>query len=227
MRRILACAGINGDEKALQKLLKVADSRRPDGILFAGGIVAPSADLAARVDAMTRFFDTLGRSGHTIGLIPGPHDSPLREFLRAAINSEVVFPNVFSVHATLTARGVVVLDGLGGILTEAEEADAPVIKYAHASVEYFLRSLWRVEGNIKFLLLSEPPTGQLAGQGGSSYVRELVKSYHPDFCFVGGEKKYRGMDEIGDTTVVNPGMLTEGSAAWIEWRYRKVEMLDV
>ncbi len=226
MRKILACAGINGDDKATQRLLTVADSMRPDGILFAGGIVAPRDSPESKIEAMKKFFDAIGRSGHTFGFIPGPNDAPLYEFLRAALNCEIVFPNVFSAHATLNKRGEVVVDGLGGLFTEAKEAGAPVIRYTHSSAEYFLRELWRAEGNVKILLLSEPPTGQLANKG-SNFVREFVKSYHPTYCIVGGEKSYRGKEEIGDTIVVNPGALAEGSLALVEWPAHKVEMLNI
>jgi hypothetical protein len=85
MNDFLACAGINGDEKSVKKLVELANSRKPNTILFAGGIAKTDSDLSQKRNFMAKCLEVLGKSGHQIILIPGPHDSPLGEFLRLAI----------------------------------------------------------------------------------------------------------------------------------------------
>lgn len=227
MKKILACAGINGSRTALEKLLEVARERKPSGILFAGGICDPAAATPEKVAFMTWFFEALGKTGRRTIIIPGPHDALLWEFLRAALTAEIVFPCISVAHATLISRGEVAASGIGGAITESEDISNPTIKYSHASVEYFLRTMLQVTKPIKILLLSEVPTGKLGGSGGNRLVREFIQTYHPTICVVGGKKEYRGWEEERHSIVVNPGWLAEGSAAWVERVERKVEMLDL
>lgn len=227
MRRLLACAGVNGDETALKRLVKVSEEVKPHAILFAGGIVAPGSSGPGRAEFINKFFEALGKSGHFAAVIPGPHDVPLWEFCRVAVNTEVVFPNIFAVHATPVSRSDIAVSGMGGLLTEMEDSGNPILKYSHPSAEYFLRSLWYIDKPVKVLLLSEPPPGRLAGNGGNRMVHELIKSYHPSICIVQGKREHRGWEQIASTLVVNPGLLVEGSAAWIDRVTRDIEMLDL
>src|SRR5579872_945880 len=48
MHRFILCSGIHGEAKALERLSWVADARRPEGILFAGGALAQSKQFASR-----------------------------------------------------------------------------------------------------------------------------------------------------------------------------------
>lgn len=227
MKKIVACAGLNGNEKALEKLLAVIKERKPDGVLFAGGIVAPHTHVAHKADFMKKFFEALDESASPIAVIPGPNDSPLREFYRVALNAEVVHPALMVVHGTPFVRAGYAVSGIGGLITESEDSDFPVIRYSHAAAEFYLRTLWQIEKPVKILLLSEPPTGQLGGSEGNSIVKELITSYHPTICVVAGKKENRGSEHFARTLVVNPGLLVEGSAAWIERVSKKVEMIDL
>lgn len=227
MKKIVACAGLNGNEKALDKLLNVIKERKPDGVLFAGGIVAPHTHVAHKAEFMKKFFEALGASSASFAIIPGPNDSPLREFYRVALNAEVVHPSLMAAHATPFVRGDYAVSGIGGMITDSEDSDFPIIRYSHSAAEFYLRTLWQIEKPIKFLLLSEPPPGQLGGSEGNSIVKELITSYHPAICVVGGKKANRGSELYARTLVVNPGQLTESSAAWIERVAKKVEMLDL
>jgi len=227
MKKIIACAGLNGNEKALDKLLAAIKQRKPDGVLFAGGIVAPHTHIAHKAEFMKKFFEVLGGSAPAVAIIPGPNDSPLREFYRAALNAEVVYPALMAVHATSFTRDDYAVCGIGGMLTESEDTDFPIIRYSHAAAEYYLRTLWQVEKTIKILLLSEPPPGQLGGSDGNPIAQEFITSYHPSICIVAGNKENRGSEMFAKTLVVNPGAIADGSAAWIERIAKKVEMLDL
>ncbi|MBI2854362.1 MAG: hypothetical protein HYX87_05500 [Chloroflexi bacterium] len=228
LRRVLACAGVNGDEKALEKMFSLVQERRPDGILFAGGVVRPGTDEKKYVELLDKFFETMGRTGSLAFIIPGPNDAPLSRFLRASKNAELAFTNVFVVHATPVVKGELAICGLGGQLTEREDSEGPIIKYSHSSAEYFLRTLWQADQPIKVLLLSQPPTGRLSGEDGSFLVTEFLNNYHPAICVVSGTKEHRGGDRTDPhVMLVNPGQLSEGSAAWLDRVTRQITILDL
>lgn len=224
--QLLACAGVNGDEEALQRFAEIAAERKPDAILFAGGILAADTQAQHRAAFIARFFQAMGAYPFA-AVIPGPHETPPHEFYRAALNAEVVFPSVFSVHAAPITQGDMAVCGLGGMVTEDEDGCEPVFKYSHASAEYFLRGLWQATQPIKVLLLSEPPPGILSGGDGNPIIDEFIKSYHPSYCIVCGRKESRGVEKVASSMVVNPGMLSEGSAAWISRIDERVELLDL
>jgi len=126
MRTFLACAGAHGNQEALNRLLKIAAERKPDAILFAGGIKDPKAAPGGpQVSFFSHFFEALGNSGQLTMMIPGPHDAPLWAFFRAATGAEVVYPNISVVHATPYEKGQVAICGLGGMITESEESGEP------------------------------------------------------------------------------------------------------
>ena len=227
MNKFLVCAGINGSETALKKLLTLAEERKPDAILFAGGIADSNGNTPQKATFIAQFFEAIGKSGFFTIVIPGPNDAPLSEFLRAALNAEVIFPNIRVSHATPVSKGALGVSGVGGVITESEDVGGPVIKYSHTSAEYLLRTLWSMTKPVKVLLLSETPPGKLSSNGGNSFVREFIGSYHPSICVVAGDKEHRGFEQEAHGFVINPGMLSEGSAAWLDRLARKVEMIDL
>ncbi|MBI2830601.1 MAG: hypothetical protein HYX81_05530 [Chloroflexi bacterium] len=227
MKTFLACAGIYGSNAALNKLIQVANERNPDAILFAGGITGMDSNPFQKTAFIGKFFETLGKINKFAVVIPGPNDAPLWEFLRAAVSSEITSPNVAVAHATVVTNGQVAAGGIGGLITESEDVGAPLIKHSHAAVEYFLRGLWKTRKSIKVLLLSELPPGKLAGNEGKGVVGELILTHHPAICVAPGKKKNRGFEQEAHGFVINPGLLSEGSAAWVDWVNRKVEMLDL
>jgi hypothetical protein len=164
-------------------------------------------------------------------VIPGEHDVPLREFLRLGIGAEVQNPKIHLVHATPTTGSDWAICGIGGHLTEWVDTGEHRVRVSRSTAEYFLRSLWQVEQSRKILLLAAPPSGPLGGSGEQGELAaELIDSYHPHLCAVGGQTEHRGVQRIAHTTIVNPGRLADGSAAWFDWtrpRNEQVEMLDL
>jgi Icc-related predicted phosphoesterase len=229
MRRFVSISHLDGDLQALPKLHSLVQERRPDGVLFSGGILGNTAlTHADKLHTWEKFFDGMGKLGIFTALIPGVTDAPLREFLRLAKEAEVEYPNLRVAHAWLFEEGDVALCGLGGELTEAEEQTEEKLSYARTSAEYFLRALWQAEQPQKVLLLSVPPPGQLGGEAGNRICGDYIDSYHPSLCVVSGPTERRGFQRIARTLVVNPGRLADGSAAWIDWnrdRNEQVEML--
>jgi uncharacterized protein len=49
---------------------------------------------------------------------------------------------------------------------------------------------------------------------GSETVRRFIEKHHPLVCFTGHIHESTGMDQIGDTVVINPGLLANGQYAY-------------
>jgi Icc-related predicted phosphoesterase len=241
MRRCLICGGVDGSDEALKLLSRAVEDRQPDSVLFVGGVLAPGGqqstpagrrDLAPQeAQSYRRFFETLGRMDTLTAFIPGEYDVPLREFLRLATGAEIENPKLRAVHATLATGGDFAVCGVGGRLTESTDSGEHRVQLSRGTAEYSLRVLWRAEQSRKILLLSLPPSGPMGGSGEAGAIAgELIDSYHPSLCAAGGKTENRGVARIGNTTVVSPGRLSDGSAAWFDWTQAKdaqVEMLDL
>ncbi len=91
MRRFLVISGINGDPEALLRLQTVVRDKRPDGLLFAGGILNYDGVNATKSGVanthskegpffVEQFFSTLGSLGIFCAVIPGVFDAPLDLF---------------------------------------------------------------------------------------------------------------------------------------------------
>jgi Icc-related predicted phosphoesterase len=52
---------------------------------------------------------------------------------------------------------------------------------------------------------------------GSPAVRAFIEAVHPDLAIVGHIHEGRGIDRVGDTTVVNPGALRDGGYVVIDY----------
>ena len=227
VRTFLACCGLDGDTQSLILLKDLIDEWRPDAVLVAGGLFGPGNGLESSNDDGDRhqfeltlldsLFTTLGHHAKFAAVIPGPHDAPLRTFLRAGLNAASQYPGIHVVHATLATRGDVAFSGIGGALTATEDIGEPVIRCSRTTAEYFLQTLQLAEQSQKVLLFSEPPEGSLGGELGNPIVGDLIDTYAPKLCVTGGLTAHRGFQRIAHTTIVNPGRLLDGSAALVDW----------
>jgi hypothetical protein len=233
----LLCSGVHGQARGLDWLRRVVETRRPDGILFAGGVLPlercykPKVTLwgMTRADAefVERFFRTLGDLGVFSAVIPGAGDTPLEEFLRLGMHAEVEFPAVHLAHATLAVRDGLAVTGLGGWVSEGSACELDCCPRTLAL--YHLRALLGANQPHRVLLLARPPAGPLGGLDGSRLSAELIDSLHPSLCVVGGGSEGAAVCQVAHTLVVNPGFLADGRAAWLDWRRgaeQRVELLD-
>jgi Icc-related predicted phosphoesterase len=231
MRRFLLAANLNGQMDALEKLYKVVQEQRPDGLLFAGGISGngPTSH-ADKLRKWESFFDALGKVRVFTAVVPGAEEAPLRDFLRLAKAAEVEYPNVHVAHATHFEQGDMAVGGLGGALTETEDRTEDQVFYARTSAEYFIRSLWQADPPYKVLLLSVAPSGELGGEAGNRICGDFIDSYHPSLCVVEGTSQRRGSQRIAHTLIVNPGGLADGCVASLDRsrsRDEQVQMLGI
>jgi Icc-related predicted phosphoesterase len=237
MRTFLACSGIEGDEKALDKLDELVRQRHPDAVLFAGGLFAsgpadetPAAAAQRRhrdMQLLEKFFATLGAMRTVAAVIPGPRDAPLRAILMAGMNARSQSPGVHLVHCTMVTARDVVIAGVGGDLSEAEDSGDPVVRCSRTTAEYFLQAFGAAAESEKVLLLGSAPQGAVGAERGSAVAGDLVDSFHPKLCVVSGSIEGPTVERIAHTTIVNPGSLAQGSAAWIDWSREIDEQVEL
>jgi hypothetical protein len=237
MKTFLVCSGVRGRERALDWLRQIVAERRPDGVLFAGGVFDGPRQYAARAVSyrMTHtdmtflqgFFKAIGELGVFAAVIPGPGDLPLRDFLRAGMYAEIEYPGLHLVHASLVSHANLAVNGLGSVIQE--DAHAQQHTCSRTMAEYSLRGLAAAKQPYKFLLLGAAPPGQLGGRHGSEASNFFIDSLHPSVCVVGGDSERRGVERVANTLVINPGSLADGHAAWLDLRQSgpdQVEMVD-
>jgi hypothetical protein len=235
MRRLLLCSGVYGDRGGLERLRRLARQRRPEGILFAGGVLSQERrtvpyetspwGLAAEDEQFVReFWTVLGGLGVFSALIPEPNFVPEDEFCRLSLAAEQEFPNIHVAHATLVEVGDLAVCGLG--VAVAEKALMREDSYSHVEARYFLRTLRTSDRPRKVLLLPEAPPGALGGPEGNAVIGELIDEFRPSLCVVAGPTARRGVEQRAGTLVVNPGSLADGSAAWLDWDRRGDEQVE-
>lgn len=237
MRRFLICGGVDHKPKTLGWLGSAVARRRPDGILFAGGVLDGHRGSATRSSMkfgpeegrfIERFFETLGQLNIFTAVIPGPADGPLEDFLRIGMHAETEYPGIHLAHATLIEKRDIAVCGIGSALAEGPMVDLD--RFSRTMAEYHLRSLRAATQPHKILLLGVPPTGALGGDQGNPLAADLIDSYHPALCVALGPSEHRGTQRIGSSLVINPGLLADGWAAWLDWNCpvnEQVEFLNL
>jgi hypothetical protein len=178
MRRFLLCSGVYGERASIERLRRFALQRRPEAILFAGGILSPKREVVPRLSPwgltlederfVHEFLEALGGLGIFCAVIPGPNFQPLDEFYRLGMAGELEFPNVHVAHATLVEERDVAICGLGAAI--AEEALMREDYYSRIQAHFFLRPLRSSTKPRKVLLLPEPPLGALGGPEGNVLI---------------------------------------------------------
>ena len=162
MRNFLVCAGIGGRAAVIEQLEAIVRERKPDTVLFAGGLFArerqsesPGSYAEGRhhdMELLEQFFGTLGATRTNVAVIPGPHDVPLRAFLMAGMHARSQSPGVHLVHCTILSARDVVISGVGGELTEIEDCGEPLIRCSRTT-----RSCWRSPAPARSRSAREPP----------------------------------------------------------------------
>lgn len=124
-----------------------------------------------------------------------------------------------SLHGIGRRYGAIGLCGVGG---SNPTPFATPNEFSEAALAALLAAGHRqVEGNELLLITHAPPRNTLAdrlGNGahaGSSAVRDFIEAHQPAVAICGHIHEARAVDQLGRTTIINPGMLKEGGYAVI------------
>jgi hypothetical protein len=91
MKRALLCGGVNGDRRGIEALRRFAADRRPEAVLFAGGILSPQRQTAPFASSpwgitpederfLHEFAGALGGLGVLCAVIPSANYQPMDQF---------------------------------------------------------------------------------------------------------------------------------------------------
>ncbi|MDV3278596.1 MAG: metallophosphoesterase family protein [Nitrososphaerales archaeon] len=165
--------------------------------IIVGGDIARSGGQ----DFVSEFLDAVASTGKTAFFVPGNADS-----------SQTKVPTgVVPLHGRTATVGKHTIGGLGGsnptpfhTIFELEDADATSI-------------LSRL-GRLDILVSHCPPVNTKCDRAGGAHigsapVREYIIRERPYLVLSGHAHDSRGIDKVGDTTIVNPGPLMRGNYA--------------
>jgi uncharacterized protein len=196
--RLLFVTDIHESKNALGWLLRSA--RGYDSIAIGGDLTTEG-----RLPFVDELLHSLQRIKTKVILVQGNHDP---------IHMARV-PRITCLHGTKVAVNSFTVGGLGG--SNFTGTGAP-FEYSDEEARKLLGRI----GQVDIMISHCPPFGtkcDFAPDGrhyGSLPVREYVESTKPRLVLCGHVHVARAVDNMGETTVINPGPLIEGNYAVVE-----------
>lgn len=226
MRNLLVCGRLDGDPKSIEHLINHAERNGPDAILVTnlwhGSHTIDRMMSSKQKDFYRDVFQAFKQLDLPTFLLPGEHDVPFADFIRLVLMAELDNHQLHCVHATPYVENGVLLIGVGGDLNEVIDTWNDRLRSSRSAVEYYLRGLRRQPVPRSIVMLSTPIAGPVGSAfhtdiaGDMRVASELIHSCHPNLAVVAGETDCRGTERIAGTHVVNPGRLSDGSAALVD-----------
>lgn len=226
MKRLLIGGRLDGQRTALQRLVDLTHFYDPDAILvgglWCGGHRTERKVSPEQTDFYRQLFQTLKKLNRPTMVLPGEHDVPMADFIRIVMMAEIENDQLHCVHATPHVEAGIQFLGVGGDLNEVIDTWNDRLRSSRAASEYYLRHLSCSRVPHSILLLTTPVAGPIGTPfhsdiAGDEYLAsEIIHSCHPEVAVALGETDCRGMRRIAGTRVINPGRLSDGSAALLD-----------
>jgi Icc-related predicted phosphoesterase len=226
MKRLLIGGRLDGKVAAIKLLSELVEKNNPDAVAI-GGMWAGSHRHDRKMsptqnELYRELFQTLKRFKRPVFVLPGEHDVPLADFMRIVMMAEVDDGRLHCVHATPWVESCVQVIGVGGDLNEVIDTWNDRLRCSRSAAEYYLRHTTRRPVPHTVLMLTTPVAGPLGTvvysdiAGDEKLASELVHSVHPELAIAFGETSCRGMRRVAGTRILNPGRLSDGSAAMFD-----------
>jgi len=185
----------------------VSDLKSADLVLISGDIT--NFGDAAQAEAV---LDRIRKYNKNVFAVPGNCDpAGVDEYLRS---------DDLNLNCNCVEYGEFALVGIGGSLgCERRGRDAGKEGDIAVCLKHVAE---RVPEHLKMIFVSHYPPlntnvdGVSGYNGGSESIRRFIEEYQPILSISGHIHEASGTDKIGETTLVNPGSLREGSYALIE-----------
>jgi Icc-related predicted phosphoesterase len=215
--KILALSDIHAKTASLKSI--AGDLASADAVLVAGDIT----HFAGR-EAMLAVLEELKKYSPSFYGVPGNCDTP-EAVAALAESGNGIDRKVASVNGIPVA-------GIGGSLPCP---GATPNEFAEADFKRFLeQEPFASLAPGAFILVShQPPHGTkvdkawTGGHVGSREIRNFIEAKKPLLCITGHIHESRGVDVIGETTLVNPGAFKSGNYAVIEMEGRRVRGVEL
>ncbi|MDY6795532.1 MAG: metallophosphoesterase family protein [Actinomycetota bacterium] len=247
--KILAIGDMHGNLEALKRVGGDVGLWKPDLVVFNGDIIPgddreeewskaqeegrhPDPERLAGYEERDRaiyrdFLEAMSGFQGTVRIIPGHVDAPYSLFLEELLKQRDRYPHVLPVHHSFINTGRdFVLVGFGGEITDGDRDDEVLIRFPIWELRYWLDALNHLSQE-PVLLTHMPPLAERVDlrdgvHVGSAFLRELIEEFKPIYTFCGHAHAAQGMEEIGETLVINPGALAHGNYAILNTRKETV-----
>lgn len=249
---LLAISDVAGRVDLLQRLAERARDMKIEAVLFVGSALTgghrleewlraqvdgrrpdrwrPEIEQQEHQDAQTldAVLDALASFNVPVRYVPGDLDAPERVFLQAAVNHEMVTPNVACVHRTFAfGPRNLAITGFGGLLDHGERETDLVLRYPGWEAKLGLDYARRLDNDLVLLFHTPPRFGKLDRHGadfvGSETVEEIIHTLDPRLVICGHAADGQGYAMVGRSLVVNPGALSRGDFATIDLATHQVQ----
>jgi hypothetical protein len=203
---VVAAAEPAGVVDTVAELTRAAEERQAGAIALLGDLAG-----AAGPERFVTLFTAINTSRRPVFWVPGPHDAPVAEYLRAAHGVEAVKPWLHGVHGTaVLSPDYVVFAGMGGDVIDdpgAGREEIHLLRYPGWEVEYRLKVLRELPRDYPVVLLfTTAPAHKGLGRPGSQVLADLINTYRPKVVLIAGGQAGQ-TETLGTSLMVHVGSL--------------------
>jgi len=213
--RVLLVSDIHGD---VEKLEKILEKEEFDAVLCAGDLSDAEKfdDYGTKLDEVLEKFNMKGKLTKAVPGNMDPEKKCIEELIQRRMN----------LHKKIAAFEDFEAVGFGGGQTPfgtSFEPEGKVIKQTLTTLHS------RMKHERKIAVIHQPPKGTeldvADGQHvGSPEVRELIEEKDFELVVTGHIHESYGIDQIGDTQIVNPGPVLEGHYGLAKFDDNEIEV---
>ncbi len=214
--KIVAITDVHGNWASLKRFLRKIRSNEVDLVIVAGDL-SFYGDLNEALGVLS----VLSKR-YRVFFVPGNCDSP------SLLNVEK-YGNSENLHGKIVDYNGAIFAGIGGSNPTPFNTPIEFMEYEIKNVLLKIRE--KLGGRSLDVFVSHPPpyntkldvisTGEHVG---SLEVRQFVENIKPKLCICGHIHEASGIDNIGETILVNPGPLAHGNYSVIELKKHNVNV---
>jgi Icc-related predicted phosphoesterase len=248
--KLLCLSDYSGAEEILPSIPTLVQEEDPDFIFYCGGSMKgelrlaeyqmarrfhskPSLDNAEiqkemKVDTeyLRQFILALADTQKTIYMVPGYNDAPESTYFKTAYDFARIYPNLRPAHEMLYREDPFMVAGFGGEMSESDDEREFILQYSRPWIEFASRRLQYFTGD-KILLFHSPPVCRLdVSEGehcGVLLINEMIEKLSPKLVVCGRATSGQGMVKMGGAVIVNPGPVSKGHYAVVDFPSLTVE----
>lgn len=252
--QILLISDVRGEVDRLEELLRRCQEYSLDAICFCGNIVRGQARLQEwrqsraeerlpnrnQVDVLEealedlrlykRFCGLVDSQGIPVLMVPGHLDAPEERYFLFMQQSAFLSDNIILLHENICKVNAYIFTGFGGMISANDKEDYFLLQYPRRECLFGTRRMHFLNPP-RILVFHTPPVSRLDlvdnEHHGSSFVNEIITTVSPSFLFCGHVPEACGVEEIGNTVVVNPGALAQGRYALVNTKDRSAQLLTL
>ncbi len=173
------------------------------------------------------FTQAMDSLGIPVMLVPGHLDAPEERYFLFMQQSAFLSDNIILLHENVTKVGTFIFTGFGGEITTGEKEDYFLLHYPQHECVFGTRRMHFLNPP-RILVFHSPPVSKLDVEDGvhkgTQFVNEIIHAVSPSFLFCGHVPKAAGVEEIGNTLVVNPGALAQGQYMIVNTQEKSAHM---